>query len=165
MLCVLLGCARPGASPGSDLPPARTSLPPPDCKQQPGAPSCRGQPPPPLPLVVTGSPTSGDAIAIHGLGTQGSTLEVRVAHPGGCAEHTYRLEWDGAFQPQESGVERAELVLVHEDGEDACDRPISASLQFDLTPLVRRWRERHGVERGAVDVRLAGSPSTARFEF
>jgi hypothetical protein len=113
---------------------------------------------------VTPSPAAKDAIDIQGAEVEGDTLRVRAAHGGGCRQHTYELQWNGAFEKSEAGVAKAELVL-HDAHGDACEAFLSVQPTFDLTPLKQRWREQQRGEHGVVELRLAGSQATARYAF
>jgi hypothetical protein len=115
------------------------------------------------PVALTQAPTEKDPLAIDSLTLSGDTLVAEVHHGGGCAEHSYGLEWDGSFM--ESAPVQVMLVFNHDAHGDRCKALVSASPKFDLTPLKKRWREAYRQEHGVIIIRAKGAEHSVRYEF
>ncbi len=105
-----------------------------------------------LPLVVTKSPAQKDPIGIYSVRVEGNVLTLGVSHGGGCAEHTYSLEWDGALQQGADGTPVANLVLVHDAHGDRCKAMLRARPRFDLSSVSKRFGAQFGKASGAVNL-------------
>ncbi|AKQ64668.1 putative lipoprotein [Myxococcus hansupus] len=105
-----------------------------------------------LPLVVTKSPEQKDSIGIYSMRVEGPVLTLGVSHGGGCAEHTYSLEWDGMLQQGVDGTPVANLVLVHDAHGDRCKAMLRARPRFDLSSVSKRFGAQFGKASGAVNL-------------
>jgi len=83
-----------------------------------------------------------DAFTLGEVRIDGKRLLVDVSYSGGCAGHDFQLFMSAEFL--ESNPVQVNLWLQHEDNDDACDGIVSESLQFDLTPVLDRYRETYG---------------------
>jgi hypothetical protein len=96
----------------------------------------------------------GDSYSLGELsiGSDGTELIVPVSYGGGCAEHFFRVCWDGSFM--ESFPVQTRLVLQHEGNDDPCDAVLSSELRIPLDPVRDAWLESYGPGAGSVIVRL-----------
>lgn len=84
-----------------------------------------------------------DAFDLQGLAVQGDTLDAVVAYSGGCREHCLDLIMAPAIFKESIPVQ-ADVFLVHDGREDACEAQITEHRRFDLTPLARLYRAQYG---------------------
>jgi len=61
------------------------------------------------------------------------TLRISVSYGGGCEEHEFTLIASNAFM--ESDPVQLNISIVHNANLDPCERWVSESYHFDLTPL------------------------------
>jgi hypothetical protein len=76
------------------------------------------------------------------------SLDVDVSYTGGCAEHTYKVCWDGMFL--ESTVVQAQLKLFHDANDDECEAPMSESISIDLAPIAAAYKEMYQTHTGDI---------------
>lgn len=81
----------------------------------------------------------------YGLGDvefDGSRLHAQVSYGGGCRAHRMDLvAWGGWM---ESFPVQLNALITHDDGGDPCDAIVRETLDFDLYPLARAYREAYG---------------------
>ena len=90
-----------------------------------------------LPAVIAcppGAESDGFDPIRHRL--HGDIVEIDIAHSGGCAQHEYRLCYEGFA---ESYPVQVGLRLLHAANGDTCEAYIYKSLQFDLQPLAEAY--------------------------
>jgi hypothetical protein len=67
------------------------------------------------------------------------TLRLEVRYSGGCREHDFRLvavnAWDGLHSQGPLPTVAVDVLLAHEDRDDACDAIVATTLRFGLDPL------------------------------
>jgi hypothetical protein len=63
----------------------------------------------------------------------GDFIVLDVSYSGGCEEHEFRLESNGAFSS--TYPPEVEVTLKHNGNDDRCRGVIDKKLWFDLTPL------------------------------
>jgi hypothetical protein len=80
------------------------------------------------------------------------TLDVDVSFSGGCAEHTYKVCWDGSFD--ESTPVKAQLKLFHDSHDDSCEGLLSETITIDMSPLAAAYKERYRTHTGDILVGL-----------
>jgi hypothetical protein len=79
-------------------------------------------------------------------------LDVDVSYTGGCAEHAYKVCWDGLFL--ESTTVQAQLKLFHDANDDECEAPITESLSIDISGIAAAYKESYQTHTGNVLVNL-----------
>lgn len=60
-------------------------------------------------------------------------LKVEVSYLGGCGTHTWQLMWTGVYM--KSMPMKVPLTIQHEAINETCDKQITETLFFDLSPL------------------------------
>jgi hypothetical protein len=75
--------------------------------------------------------------------TDDDTLSLSVSYTGGCKEHDFTLATVYSFKSTDL-VYQADLVLAHEDNNDACKRILREHLYFDLYPLRKKIQQVYG---------------------
>ncbi len=79
-------------------------------------------------------PVGKDFTAIEAAGLKGDKLILDVRYTGGCLDHTFQLNWDGAFL--KSNPAQVVLELSHNANGDSCQALVSERLQFDLSVII-----------------------------
>lgn len=86
------------------------------------------------------------------------SLRLEVQYSGGCADHDFWLLAVHGWTPLPDGsVVRkvgVDLLLPHEDHDDACDALLTRTLQFDLSPLGDAFRREFGAAPGGILLQL-----------
>jgi hypothetical protein len=113
----------------------------------------------PKPLLSSGT----DPVEIKGISVAGDVLELELSYGGGCEEHTFWLEWDGAFL--ESHPVQSRLVLRHEARGDGCMALISGTRRFELTPVKEAWRQGYQRTEGTISLHVEGAPGSVLYTF
>ncbi|WP_417916182.1 hypothetical protein [Candidatus Electronema sp. JC] len=80
-------------------------------------------------------PIGDDFITIESAGLKGDKLIIDVRYGGGCAPHTFQLDWDGMFL--KSKPMQVVLRLSHNANDDPCKAILSERLQFDLSAIIK----------------------------
>jgi hypothetical protein len=84
-----------------------------------------------------------DRLQLRDYSLEGSVLSVDVEYGGGCATHELDLvAWGGWL---ESFPVQVNVLLSHEDHDDACDALIHRTLKFNLIPLRGDYEASYGV--------------------
>jgi len=75
-----------------------------------------------------------DPFDLAELEMQADTLSIRLFYSGGCNEHDFDLYWSPPTFMESEPVQ-VNLIIRHEDYDDACEAYLSRWLKFDLTPI------------------------------
>ena len=83
--------------------------------------------------VSNRSAVSSDAFDLKSIILKGDSVEVSVAYPGGCEQHSFEFIWNGAItKTNPPGID---LIIKHNANGDACEAYITETLTFALTDL------------------------------
>lgn len=95
----------------------------------------------------------GKPWTLQGYSLERPILTLDVEYGGGCEDHEFDLvAWGGWL---ESFPVQVNLLLAHEDHDDACDALVASELRFDLRPLERAYVATYGgATPGATKIRL-----------
>lgn len=63
----------------------------------------------------------------------GDHLRLEVEYSGGCEEHLFEIYWSGHVL--EEDPVSVELVVVHDDRNDACEKAVSEAITIDLSQI------------------------------
>ena len=105
----------------------------------------------PCPACVTISSDAGpgslrDPVAISGATIWQDALSLNVTYSGGCREHDFGTIAAPEFELLPGVASR--VYLRHDARGDPCERLVSATLEFDLTPLRQLYLATYGVPGG-----------------
>jgi len=106
-------------------------------------------------------PFASDGYTLNAADVRDDTLHLSLSFGGGCAEHLFRVCWDGSFM--ESAPVQAALVLQHEANDDPCDAWLSADLEVPLSSLRAAYADAYRSDTGTVVLRVG--EETVRFDF
>lgn len=70
------------------------------------------------------------------------SIYFKIQYSGGCNEHEFRLTANDYFK--ESFPVQADMILSHNDFNDACDSIVEIELSFDLSPLKEAYINSYG---------------------
>ena len=76
------------------------------------------------------------------------TLTINVSYGGGCADHQFVLLAEPAFM--ESDPVGLGISIVHNANEDPCERWVTESYHFDLTPIKTMYQQAYPQGAGPV---------------
>jgi hypothetical protein len=62
---------------------------------------------------------------------EGNILTIVVSYSGGCAEHEFKLYFDGNYK--KSLPPKVDFILTHDNKGDACRSIVEKTLKFDIT--------------------------------
>lgn len=109
---------------------------------------------PEIAIVTDCEPYESDGYELYSASVDGDDLLVSVSYSGGCAEHLFRVCWDGSFM--ESFPVQVRFDLQHEGNDDPCDAYPTEELRIPLTVLRDAYREGYRTEEGTVIIGLGG---------
>ena len=104
-----------------------------------------------------------DALTIESVIVIGDTLRLAVHYGGGCHPHRVALLLGNAFM--ESYPVQVHARLAHDAAGDMCKALVARTLDFDLTPLKRRYHASYGAGAAVVVLNLAGYSGSVRYAF
>lgn len=105
---------------------------------------------PEIAIVTDCEPFEGDSFELVSATIDSGAIDATVAFGGGCAEHTFRVCWDGSFM--ESFPVQVRLVLQHDGHHDPCDAYPSQHLRIPLGPIGDAYTESYGAGDATVRV-------------
>lgn len=91
------------------------------------------QPGPPQPLTQGRPPAGFMAQSADAVVIDGDIAWVTVSYSGGCAQHDFRLEWNGMYAT--SLPVQVSPTLLHNPNGDLCEAWITETVRFDLGPI------------------------------
>jgi len=75
---------------------------------------------------------------------EGDELTVTFSTSGGCEEHDF-IAYSTVLQGfMESSPVQANIYFIHEDNGDRCEREISKTIKYDLSPILDLYMEQYG---------------------
>jgi hypothetical protein len=83
--------------------------------------------------------TASDYFQIESAAIDGDAVALTVGYSGGCAEHRFRVCWEGVFA--ESEPPQVMLTLQHDDGGDMCEAWPTTELEIPLGGVADAFRE------------------------
>ena len=104
-----------------------------------------------------------DALTIDSAAVIADTLRLYVRYGGGCRPHRVALLLGNAFM--ESYPVQVHARLAHDAAGDMCKALVARTLDFDLTPLKRRYKASYGAGAGVVILNVAGYSGSVRYAF
>ncbi|MFT6397590.1 MAG: hypothetical protein ACJAYU_002344 [Bradymonadia bacterium] len=104
----------------------------------------------------------GDGYETREVTIDGDNLTVALSYSGGCAEHLFRVCWDGSFM--ESFPVQVSLDLQHEGNDDGCEAYLDADLVISLTALREAYQAGYATEEGTIIVGIGGSGVDFEFD-
>lgn len=102
-----------------------------------------------------------DAADIRSASVDGDTLVVNAEHGGGCAAHSYALEYSMDDTPVVGEVVDpvpVRLHLTHDAHGDRCLAYIHRTLRFNLAPMLRMLATQRGLRAGTTIQLLLSDP-------
>lgn len=87
------------------------------------------------------------------------TLEISVSYGGGCEVHEFTLIADNTFM--ESDPVQLAVSIVHNANLDYCERWVTESYHFDLTPIKTMYQQSYQQDAGTVVLNLENIPDGA----
>jgi hypothetical protein len=75
-----------------------------------------------------------DPVFLNSLSVSGSLMDIDIGYSGGCADHDFRVCWDGIALtsfPQQIGLD-----LSHDANGDLCEAFFDVTMQVDLSSIV-----------------------------
>lgn len=102
-----------------------------------------------------------DSYELGEVAIDGDALLITVSYSGGCAEHPFRVCWDGSFA--ESDPVQARFELQHESNDDPCEAYPTEVLRLPLASLRTTYNDAYASKAGSVSIRL--DETTTLFTF
>ena len=79
------------------------------------------------------SPEISDPFELQNVLVKGDTVEITVAHPGGCKKHNFEIIWDGTINYGDPPV--INLIVIHQANGDSCEASVTENLNFTISDL------------------------------
>jgi len=86
-----------------------------------------------------------------------------VGYSGGCENHTFQLISKEMFM--ESDPVQIDVVLSHDDKDDACDAYVYDTIVFDLTNLKQKWQNEYQKDSGTIILRIENHTEVVGYRF
>ena len=105
-----------------------------------------------------------DAFTLIEAQVENDTLSVVVSYSGGCEKHEFSL---GAVFGSINGDHRpvANLVLGHENNGDTCKKILRERLDFNLSPLKKKFQKVYGVKANSMILYLMNTAIEVKYNF
>jgi hypothetical protein len=91
-------------------------------------------------------------------------LSVIVSYSGGCKKHDFILAAAIPHFTTTDLSQQANLVLAHENNDDACKKIVKEHLYFDLLPLKERYQQVYGIKASSIVLRLMNASINYQFK-
>ena len=88
----------------------------------------------------------------------GDILSINVSYSGGCAEHEFKLYFNGMYM--KSLPPKVNLMLFHDNKGDSCRSIVEKTLKFDLKNI----REK-GKTTGEIMVKVSGMENALSYKY
>ena len=101
----------------------------------------------------------GDTYTFNSAIIEGDTLTVSVSYGGGCETHEFTLFAEPElFPPLAGGLPMLGISIAHNANGDMCERWVTESYDFDLTPIKNKYQEELGMQ-GAILLSIIADPT------
>jgi hypothetical protein len=90
-------------------------------------------------------------------------LSTVISYSGGCEEHEFALV--GALEFTNTDViPQVNLVLGHEDNGDTCRKLIRERIDFDLSPLKRKYQQVYRQHTGSMMLHIINTTISIKYD-